>query len=390
MIISTDCFQHMYSLFIEMKEVKRMQSQRNAISGFLKLYLLAASAFIFLSFSVMGCSGGGGDGGGSGGSQNANDLLDGTYSFDLFAESNGADFWNQSDAMIFDGSGGFSLTTAYDSTGDSGSLSGTYTVDTNGGLTVTGTDHKGQTTADGTLFVTTDTNPDDTDGDISLAAGLKSGSSMDASSLNGSYTICQIRNDGDTKASRLSFTFDGAGTLSGEILEDTDGSTGTLSGTYTVAANGALGMVVTGISKTFAGNVSADGNIFLVYDTDDDGEVLLMVGLKKAASGMSASNLSGDYQMNMIAGSATSTWTQRIAMSADGAGTMSIDILAASDDDLSDQPDMNYSVAGDGTLTITGTDLVGQLSSDGEILVLVDSDTSSDGEVILTIGIKKS
>ena len=47
-------------------------------------------------------------------------------------------------------------------------------------------------------------------------------------------------------------------------------------------------------------------------------------------------------------------------------------------------------VDSDGTLTITGSDNIGQLSSDGEVFVLVDADASSDGEVALLIGIKKS
>jgi hypothetical protein len=292
--------------------------------------------------------------------------------------------------MTFDGSGGFNLTIGYDSTGGSGTLSGTYTVSSDGSLSIANTDLQGQVSADGNLFATTDTNPNDTDGDISLGAGLKYSSGMDASALNGTYTVCQIRNDGDTKASRMQFTFNGAGTLSGEILEDTDGTTGTLTGTYTVAADGELGLVVTGLTKAFAGNVSQDGNLFLIYDTDDDGEVLLMIGLKKSPSGMSTSSLSGDFQLNMVNGSSGGTITSRVAISADGSGTMSVAILAASDDDLSAQPDMDYFVEADGTLAITGTDLAGLLSSDGEVFILVDSDNSVDGEVLLIIGIKKS
>ena len=367
----------------------QQQVQRKAVFGFTNLFLWVAAVFMLVSFAVMGCTSSDGDEGDSGGTQTANDLLNGSYSFDLFADDHGS-FWNQSDAMTFDGSGGFALTTVYDSTGDSAAFSGTYSVAADGSLTIANTDLRGQTSADGNFFAATDTNPDDDDGDIILGAGLKYGSGMDASTLNGSYTVCQIRNDGDTKASRMSFTFDGAGNLSGEILEDTDGTTGTLTGVYTVAANGAFGVDVGGLSKAFAGNVSSDGNMFLIYDTDDDGEVLLMIGLKKVSSGMSVSSLSGDYQLNMMADDGTNPWTTRVAITADGLGSMSVDILAASDGDLSAQPDMSYTVAGDGTLAIVGTDLSGQLSSDGEVLIMVDSDNSSDGEVMLMIGIKKS
>jgi hypothetical protein len=362
---------------------------QKVVSGFPKSFLLVLTVFLILSFAVMGCNSSDGGDDDPGGPQTANDLLNGSYSFDLFADDHG-DFWNQSDAMTLDGSGGFALTTVYDSTGDSASITGTYTVALDGSLTIAGTDLRGQTSADGNLFATTDTNPDDDDGDIILGVGLKYGSGMDASVLNGSYIVCQIRNDGDTKASKMSMTFSGTGTLSGTILEDTDGTTGALTGAYSVAGNGAFGMDVGGLSKTFAGNVSQDGNIFLIYDTDDDGEVLLMIGIKMASSGMNLSSLSGDYQLNMIADDGTTPWTSRVAMTSDGLGSISADILAASDGDLSDQPDMNYTVAGDGALAITGTELSGQLSSDGEVFIMVDSDNSSDEEVQIIIGIKKS
>jgi hypothetical protein len=372
------------------QEVPMLQLvQRKVVSGFPKLFLLVATVFLFMSFAVMGCNGSDGDDDDTGGSQTANDLLNGSYRFDLFADDHG-DFWNQSDAMTFDGSGGFDLTIVYDSGGDSASISGTYTVDSDGSLSIADTDLRGQASADGNLFATTDTNPDDDDGDIILGVGLKYGSGLDASVMNGSYTVCQIRNDGATKASRMSFTFDGTGNLSGEILEDTDGTTGALTGTYTVAADGALGVVVNGLSKTFGGNVSPDGNLFQIYDTDDDGEVLVMIGLKKTSSGMSAASLSGDYQLNMMAEDSTAPWTSRIAMTADGLGSISAEILAASDGDLSTPPDMSYTVTGDGTLTIDGTEQTGQLSSDGEVFIMVDTDNSIDGEVMLMIGIKKS
>ena len=367
-----------------------MQFQQKTLSDLPNLLCLAAFLFVLTSFSLMGCSGSDGDGSvDTGGSQTANDLLDGSYRLYLFADGTG-DGWNQLNATNFDGAGGFSSTTVYDSDGDSTTFSGTYTVGIDGMLTIEDTDISGQTSADGSFFATTDTNPSDADGDISLGVTLKSGSGLDNTVLNGTYTVCQIRKDvSGTMSSRMRITFDGAGVLNGDILEDSDGSTGSLTGTYTVASNGELGMVVTDLSKDFIGNVSADGNIILILDTDDDGEILMMVGVK-AASGMDVADFSGDFQINLYNCDISETFTSRIDLSADGAGALSVDILAASDGDLSEQPDMVYTVASDGTLTITGTDNIGQLSSDGEVFVLVDADASSDGEVALLIGIKKS
>jgi hypothetical protein len=362
-----------------------MHFQQKTRSHFSNLLFLAALGFVLISFTLIGCGGSGGDSSDSGGSQTANDMLDGSYHFYLFANG-----WNQMDETTLDGAGGLDLTTVYDSGGYSTTFSGTYTVNTDGTMSIENTDLGGQASADGNFFATTDADPSDADGDISLGLALKSGSSMDDSDLNGTYIICQIRSDSTgTMASRMSFAFDGTGVVSGDILEDSDGPTASLTGTYTVASDGELDLTVTGLSKDFTGHVSADGNSFVILDTDDDGEILLMVGVK-TASGMGLSDLNGDYQLNLFNSDASDAFTSRINLSADGSGVLSIDIIAASDGDLADRPDMNYTVASDGTLTITGTDNIGQISSDGEFFILVDADASVDGEVALLIGIKKS
>jgi hypothetical protein len=213
---------------------------------------------------------------------------------------------------------------------------------------------------------------------------------MSASSLSGTYIICQVRRDDErVKASRMEFVFDGAGSASGSILEDSDNTTGSLSGTYTVAVNGAFTMDVTGLTKEFEGQVASDGNLLIILDTEDDGEVLMMVGVK-TSSGLGNATLSGDYQMNQFGGDDTDTWTTRIDLTADGAGSLTADILADSNDDLPAPLTLSYTVGDNGMFTITGTDDVGHLSADGEIFVLVDSDATGDGDVALLIGIKKS
>jgi hypothetical protein len=366
-----------------------MRHSRNSSSVFSNLILLIAGLFMLTSLSLVACSSGGGGSDGDGGTQSANNLLSGDYQFDLIADSSG-DFWNQINTTTFDGDGALDSQISYDSEDDSGSFSGTYSVSTDGGVTLASTDIVGIVSADGMLMAVTDTDPDGTDSDISLGVALKTGSGMSAASLNGTYIICQVRHDSErVKASRMRFVFDGAGAVSGTILEDSDGSTGALSGTYTVAANGTLELDITGLAKDFEGNVASDGSLILIMDTDDDGEVLMMVGVK-TATGLGASSLSGDYQMNQFGADEYGSWTTRIDMTADGAGSLSADILADSNDDLTDPTAMDYSVDSDGTFVITGSDNIGQLSADGEIFVMVDSDTSGDGDVMLMIGIKKS
>jgi hypothetical protein len=354
-----------------------------------KLIYLCAILFVLMSFSLTDCSSGGGGSDNDGGSQNGNNILSGDYQFDLIFHDGSSD-WNQINTVTFDGSGGYNAQLSYDSSGESGtSSSGTYTVSTDGSVTFAGTDIVGLASADGSLMAVTDADPDSADDDISLGIALKKGSAMSVASLNGTYIICQVRRDDErVKASRMEFTFEGDGAASGDILEDSDNSTGSFSGTYTVAADGAFAMAITGLAKEFEGQVASDGNLLLILDTEDDGEVLMMVGVK-TASGMDDSDLSGDYQMNQFGGDATDTWTTRIDITADGAGSLTADILADSSDDLTDPPTMDYTVGDNGMFVITGTDNVGQLSADGEVFVMVDNDTSGDGDVMLLIGIKK-
>jgi hypothetical protein len=70
-----------------------------------------------------------------------------------------------------------------------------------------------------------------------------------------------------------------------------------------------------------------------------------LIVLKMISSGMSTSSPSADFQLNRVNGSSSGTITSRIAMGANGRGTMNADIPAASDNDLSDQPDMDYLIS---------------------------------------------
>jgi hypothetical protein len=365
-----------------------MRIHRNSSSTRSKLIHLGALLFVLIFFSLTACSSGGGGSDNNGDS--GSNVLSGDYQFDLIFHE-GSSNWNQINSVTFDGSDGYDADISYDSSGDTGASSGTYTVGADGGVTFAGTDVVGLASADGSIMAVSDTDPDGgVDSDISLGMAIKTGSGMSVASLNGTYIICQVRRDDErVKASRMQFTFDGAGAASGSILVDSDGSTGSFSGTYTVAANGAFTMDITGLAKEFEGQAASDGNLLLILDTEDDGEVLMMVGVK-TGSGMDNSDLSGDYQMNQFGGDATGTWTTRIDISADGAGSLTADILADSDDDLADPPTMAYTVSANGMFSITDSDEVGQLSADGEVFVLVDSDATGDGSVALLIGIKKS
>jgi hypothetical protein len=340
-----------------------------------------------------GCSSSNG-GSGDGGDNNSNDLVNGTYRLNQFADSGGS-MWNQINQLVFDGNGSLDWEIVYDSDGDTGSGSGTYEIAADGTIT---DPEDGIVSPDGSIFSMVDTDPTDDDTEIFLGIGVEISTGMDVSKLSGNYTMCQIRRDaGGTNTSRMSINFDGNGVTTGSIEADSGGvpPDPTITGTYTVDDNGTMGMEIevggVPLLKDFTGIVSPDGNIFVILDTEtpNDPEVLMMVGIKKS-SGMSNASLSGDYQLNLFSGDSpgASTWTLLIDGAFDGAGTASAHILAQSDDpNPTDPPDMTYTVAGDGTLVLDG--ITGIVAPDGDSYIIVDTD-GSDGDVMLMIGIAKS
>jgi hypothetical protein len=356
------------------------------LSHWIVVVLFTFALICFLAVTT-GCGGSDsdGDGGGGNGSGDNNSILTGDF-FTMHMEDSSS-LTNQSNAVTFDGQGGYDGSILYDSAGDSGSYTGTYEVSSDNALTYSGTDMTGIVSADASTFAVVDTSPAGVDTSIALAIGTRTSSGMTASDLSGEYVVCQFRHDGsDPGTSLFTFNFDGTSALTGTYLADSDGSSGSLSGTYTVADDGGLGLTITGLAKVFQGYISADGKLIVILDIDDDGEVLLMVGLK-TTTGADASLYSGDYQMNMISSDASSRWTSMVDTTADGSGNLSVSVVSDSDGD-SGQYDLSYTVGTDGRLTITENGLSGVISSDGELFILADTD-DSDGDVMIAVGIKE-
>jgi len=347
------------------------------------------SIFLFISFICIGC--GGGDSGGSDGDNSDLDSLDGTYFLHLFADT-GSGNWNQMNEVEFDGAGNLDSSIVYDSGGSSGTYSGTYAIAADNTFSFTGTDVEGILSPDGNMLITIDTDPTDSDTEILVGAAAAASTGSDESLLNGTYTLCQIRQDGAAiKAARLNASFDGSGSFTGTVADDSDdgpGTVGALTGTYTIAANGRLDMAITGLAKSFDGFVAPDGESLVIIDDDDDGEVLLMVGVK-ASSGNDASSLNGTYQVHVFGGDGGSAWATLADGTFDGSGTLSAVIIADSDNDLTAPPDRSYSVGDDGTLDIGTTNERGMVSPSGDIFVAGDAE-NTDTEVSILIGVKKS
>ena len=363
-----------------------MKRQRTIVKGI--IILLAA-----ISLALAGCGGNDNNSTSDGGSDDLNDLLDGSYA--LFTITK--DEYNQENNVFFDGAGSLTSTIIYDSSGDTGEFSGTYTVETTGEATIDDTDSVGIVAADSGSFSLVDTIlTGGVDEELMLGFGIKAASGMADADLNGDFVFCQIRYNTSTSAAAASyfeFTMNGDGTWDGDTAYDSDDTAGTtLSGDYSVSEVGGVAVTIDGVSKDLRGSLSANGNLLVLIDeeTPNDDEILLMVGLKKASD---ADNtlLSGEYQINALGMDKTGggAWASRIDASADGAGTIEVDIIADSDDNTGQQS-IAYTIEANGEMTITTTDEHGIVSSDGEIFIIVDTNETSDGDVLLGIGIKKS
>jgi len=350
--------------------------------------------FFFISFVAIGCSSSSSDNDNGGSNL---DLLNGTYYLSLFADT-GSGNWNQMNKVDFDGAGNLDAATVYDSadmydsSGNTINYSGPYDIAADRTFTFTETDIKGVLSSDGNMMTTIDTDASDSDKEISIGAAVAESTGKDDTLLIGTYTLCQIRHDGAAmKASRINVTFDGAGSLTGTVADDSDDGPGTedaLTGTYSVAANGRLDMSITGLPKTFDGSVAPDGDSLVIIDDDNDGEVLLMVGVK-ASTGKTVSSLNGTYQVHVFGGDDSGAWASLVDATFDGNGILSAVPIAASDNDLTAPPDRSYSVEGDGALTIGMTNEKGMISPSGDIFVVGDA-SNTDSEVSIVIGVKKS
>ena len=150
-----------------------------------------------------------------------NDVLNGTFFMTHIGGSNS--LYNQINTVIFDGQGGYESTIEYDSSGDTGNFTGSYSVSSNYILTFPGQDIVGTVSTDEDKFSMIDTDTAGSDADILLGISVKTSSGMSAASLNGDYVFLQIRRDDErTKTARMLMTFDGAGNITGTQKDDTD------------------------------------------------------------------------------------------------------------------------------------------------------------------------
>lgn len=210
------------------------------------------------------------------------------------------------------------------------------------------------------------------------------------SALNGTYRLVEYDSSG---AIVIDVTFNGDGTGSWVNANDV-ADNGTI--TYKVASNGELRLYPA------AGDVikgQTDGNLLLIYDNDDsDDYITLGAGIRQTADtepGYPLTNavLDGTYRFVQAGSDGTSATTAVIDVTfdgdqdGDGTGTATVTHYYDSDSVSTTPADMPYTVAANGELTIGGD--IGQVSWNGEEIVLADADSSGDGWMMGMIGLKQ-
>jgi hypothetical protein len=336
---------------------------------------------------IFGACGGGGGGGGGGG--NLNSLFAGDYLMNVMEEEGGIE--TRRFPITADGAGNASspATTA-------GII---YTVNTDRTMSIGPavpnafeTSH-GIINADGSFLSLTETFAPSGDIEFWVAAAMSS--ALTTTDLPGQYIIGQAGfNAGGFYTSQVLVTINAGGVAgSWEILAHSQGAPPAgNTGSLTIALTPGDGTLVIndGIDDRY-GIMTPDANMMAIVDTVGS-EVIVAVGVRKSTAG--TPNGIGDYVINEIGLDAPATtpevYTRRVDVT-NGIGTF--DYLVTADSlggPFDSGSGITYVVSADGTVTFpsnSGWD--GIISPDGEVMVLVDSDPSTAGEIHLGVAIKK-
>jgi hypothetical protein len=136
------------------------------------------------------------------------------------------------------------------------------------------------------------------------------------------------------------------------------------------------------------GQLSADGDVLLNILATPGGEVLMTIGIRQT-SGFSTADAAGIYHGVAMGHDEEENYTVSMGLTLDADGNATIDILDGSISDLPPQDTDIVSVDSNGGIALTNNvDMTGQISPDGNLLVLGDTG-GSDGENLMFIGIRK-
>jgi hypothetical protein len=210
------------------------------------------------------------------------------------------------------------------------------------------------------------------------------------------------------KSQYMTVTFDGAGNYSASIQQNVDGvgSSPSQNGTYSVAADGSVSID----GGAVAGHVKADASTFVLRQTPSQ-QPNIVVGIKNGGSSFTNASLAGIYTLATYQHDTGATQpllplnipstpfsgsvqqmdpagfkSQYMTVTFDGAGNYSASIQQNVDGvGSSTNQNGTYTVASDGSVSIDGGVVAGQLSADASTFVLRQTPSQQPN---IVVGIK--
>ncbi len=286
---------------------------------------------------------------------------------------------------VFDGAGGFSGSYVRNVSGviSSGPFSGTYTAAAGGVMTLNGLD--GGVSTDGNTILFADLFAGGSPYvDVEIKQGQTNFTNAD---FIGTYQLASISTNADA-SSWLALTADGMGTYSGTVDRNDAGviTSGAVTGTYTVAADGSLTIAPAGGSP-FTGGISADGKSLVLSQLTAAQPAEFAVGIKQGRSDFTIANVIGTYVIIYFDGYADILLT----LTFDGAGLFQGTGTLNDAGTISSIPVTGaYTVAADGSLTLTVTgesSFTGGVSADGNTLMFTD--LNAGNRVSILFGVRR-
>ncbi|OQA89595.1 MAG: hypothetical protein BWY28_00947 [bacterium ADurb.Bin236] len=213
-------------------------------------------------------------------------------------------------------------------------------------------------------------------------------------------------NSGYPVIKRQRATLDSSGNISMTQLSSSSARIAKQGGsyTYTLASDGALGVSYEGQPTGIGGYVAIGGNVVVMVDTDaTDGYISLMVGVRESTSFSASSMVGHSYVLHQTGadyyydGYSASSWYMNPELglfSATGSGTGTYTTLCPQYwvNGTTENPSESAEFTGssDGTFSLIGDDGVGIVSPDGKIIVMSDTNLSSDDWINFTVGVRKT
>ena len=320
----------------------------------------------------------------------SNATLNNTYTAALanfgFTSSGTVSPLDADSTAVYNGNGGISLTSTVNIAGTiaSGVLqSSTYDVITTNAISSLGIEG---VNADVIASVTVQS------GTPPLAAiAVLPNTNATTTSINGNYTLVDISAQ---LSSGNMYGYVGTGTLNngtvtGTYIKNMAGTitTGNPASAQWTVSNG----LVTSVGAA-QGAVSADGDLIILADTNSGDDPFVNVALRRG-TGVTQATFEGVYSVTQYGGlSIATTFGKAITLFAYGDGTFSVIFTKNAQGTITTNKtdDGSYTVAADGTLTLTdseGNVYNGAISADGNALVL-GSVTSNESPAIF-VGVRQ-